>query len=170
MAYNAIPDAWIEAGQPTKEEIFQYIKDNQESFNTDIELLKQTAAIDIIDVKIAGSISDYTQSEIQLRMPVYRAPVAGTITSVVIALLEASGSGTLEVDLQKSTDNGANWSTLLTSPVELTGTSVGSLSGAVNFINAAAQDFNQNDMIRIAITGTKTNQGAFHASVYGELA
>lgn len=169
MAYIAIPDADIEAGKPTKEEIFQRIKANQESFNTDIEALKQTAAIDIIDVHINGKITQYTQSQIQERMPVFKAPVDATITSVVITLLESSTSGTLEVDIQKSTDNGVNWSTLLTSPVEVTGTSVGSLSGAVNFINAAAQNFNQNDLLRIAIPGLQTNQGGFHVSIYGEL-
>lgn len=170
MAYDPVVDAWIQAGKPTKEEIFQFLKDNQESFNTDIELLKQTAAVDMIDSKIAGNIVDYTQAEIQKRMPVYKAPVQGTITSVVISLLEASSAGTLQVGIEKSTDNGANWSPLLTSPVELTGTTVGSISGAVNFINAAAQDFNQNDLIRITVPGLKTTQGAFHVSVYGELA
>lgn len=170
MAYDPVLDAWIEAGQPTKEEIFQFFKANQESFNTDIEALKQTAAVDIIDVKIAGNIEDYEQNEIQERMPVFRAPVSGSITSVVIALLENSTSGTLQVTLEKSTDNGANWSPLLNTPVEITGTTAGSISGAVNFINAASQDFLQNDLLRITIPGVQNGQGAFHVSVYGELA
>jgi hypothetical protein len=169
MAYVKIPDAWIVAGKPTREDIFQYIQDNQESFNADIESLKQTSQFDIIDVKIAGQIVDYTEPEIQSRMPVYKAPVSGTITSVVLTLLTASTSGTLQVDIEKSTDNGVNWATLLTSPVEITGTSVGSISGAVNFINAAAQNFNQNDLIRISIPGVQVNQGEFHVSIYGEL-
>lgn len=169
MAYNPVLDAWIEAGKPTKEEIFEFLKANQESFNADIESLKQTSQFDIIDTRIAGSIDDYTQAEIQSRMPVFKAPVAGTIVSVVVTLLTASTSGTLQVDVQKSTDNGVNWSTLLTSPVEVTGTAVGSLSGAVNFINAAAQEFNQNDLIRIDIPGLQVNQGEFHVSIYGEL-
>jgi hypothetical protein len=170
MAYDPVLDAWIEAGKPTREEIFRFLKDNQESFNADIEALKQTSVIDIIDSKIAGEISSYTQAEIQERMPVFKAPVTATITSVVVTLLEASTSGTLQVDIQKSTDNGVSWSSLLTSPVEVTGTTAGSLSGAVNFINAAAQDFNQNELLRIAIPGVQVDQGAFHVSIYGELA
>lgn len=169
MAYDPVLDAWIEAGKPTKEEIFQYLKANQESFNTDIELLKQTSQFDIIDVRISGEINDYTQAEIQKKMPVYKAPVTGTITSVVLTLLESSTSGTLQVDIQKSTDNGVNWNTLLTTPVEITGTTVGSISGAVNFINVAAQEFDQNDLIRIDIPGLQVNQGEFHCSIYGEL-
>lgn len=169
MAYIAVPDEWIEAGKPTREEIFQRLKDNQESFNTDIELLKQTSQIDIIDVKIAGDIGFYGQSDIQERMPVFKAPVTGTMTSFVVTLLEASTSGTLQVEVEKSTDNGVNWNPLLTTPVEVSGTTVGSISGAVNWINAAAQDFNQNDLIRITIPGVQAGQGAFHVSIYGEL-
>ena len=170
MAYDPVLDAWIQAGKPTKEEIFAFFKANQESFNTDIEALKQTAQIDIIDTKIAGNISDYTTPEIQLRMPVFKAPVDAKITSVVVTLLEVSTSGTLQVDIEVSTDNGVNWSTRLTSPVDLTGLTVGSLSGAVNFINVAAQSFNQNDLVRISIPGVQVDQGAFQVSIYGELA
>lgn len=169
MAYNPVLDAWIEAGKPTKEEIFEFLKANQESFNADIESLKQTAQFDIIDVRISGNISDYTQAEIQKRMPVFKAPVAGRAVSFVVTLLDASTSGTLQVDIQRSTDNGVNWSTLLTSPVEVTGTTIGSISGAVNWINAAAQEFDQNDLIRIDIPGVQVGQGEFHVSIYGEL-
>lgn len=170
MAFLGLPLSWIQAGKPTKEEIFQYIRDNQESFNTDIEALKQTSIIDIIDTNVGGSISDYTTDEIQVNMPVFKAPVSGSITSVVMSLLTASTSGTLSVDLQISTDNGANWSDLLTTPVTLTGITPGSISGSVNFINAAAQNFSQNDLIRIRIPTTQVDQGQFHISVYGEVA
>ena len=170
MAYDPVLDAWIQAGKPTKEEIFEFFKANQESFNTDIEALKQTAQIDIIDTKISGSITDYTQAEIQKRMPVFKAPVDSKMTSVVVTLLEASTSGTLQVDIEVSTDNGVNWSTRLTSPTSLTGLIVGSLSGAVNFINVAAQSFNQNDLVRVSIPGVQVGQGSFQISIYGELA
>lgn len=170
MAFITIPPTWITAGNPTKEELFQYIKDNQDSFNADIELLKQTSAIDIIDVSIAGFPVDYSTTELQEYMPVFKSPLTGSITSVVLTLLEPSTSGTLQIDIEKSIDNGANWSPLLTTPVEITGTTAGSISGAVNFINTAAQDFNQNDLLRIVFTNAQTDQGAFHVSIYGELA
>ena len=168
MAFVPVPAAWIQAGLPTKEELFQYLADNQDSFNTDIEALKQTSQVDMINAHIGGFINDYGTAEIQEYMPVFKAPVAGQITSVVVTLLEASTSGTLQVDIEKSTDNGANWSGLLTTPVEVTGTTAGSISGSVNFINVAAQNFNQNDLIRIVISGLQTGQGSFHVSIYGE--
>jgi len=169
MPFLELPAAWIEAGKATKEEIFQYIRDNQASFNTDIEALKQTSQIDMIDVAISGPIFNYENSEIQTRMPIFKAPITGSITSVVVTLIEASTSGTLQIDLQKSTDNGVNWSALFSSPVEVTTTTVGSISGSVNFINVAAQNYNQNDLIRLVITNTQVNQGKFHVSVYGEV-
>jgi len=169
MPYNALPPAWIEAGKPTKEEIFQYIRDNQESFNIDIEALKQTATVDMINTMVGGEIGNYSEAEIQDRLPVFCAPVAGSITSVVMRLLEASGAGTISLELEKSTDNGATWSPLLSSPVTLTGTTAGSISGAVSFISIATQAFNQNDLIRPVLSTVKATQGNFHISVYGEV-
>ncbi len=169
MAYDPLLDAWIEAGKPTKEEIFEFLKANQESFNADIEALKQTAQIDIIDVKVAGQINDYPSSEVQARLPTFKSPYDLTITSAVITLLGASTSGALQVDIQVSEDNGINWSSRLTSPIEVTLSAVGSVSGSVNFINVAAQSFNQNDLVRAAVTGVQSDQGAFHISIYGEV-
>lgn len=170
MAYDPLTSAQIEAGKATKEEIFSKLKSNQDSFNTDIENLKQTAVIDMINLHISGDIKDYSISDIQTRAPIFKAPVSGSITSFVFGLLTTSTSGTLEIDILKSTDNGINFSTLLNSPVELTTFAIGDLSGTVDFINAAAQDFNQNDLIKVLITGIQVGQGEFQLSMYGEIA
>jgi hypothetical protein len=169
MAYTVIPAAWIEAGKPTKEEIFEYIRSNQESFNTDIEALKQTARIDILDFKVSGYISDYTVPELDTWTPMFRAPVSGTITQVLLTLLTVSTSGTLQIQMDKSTDNGINWTPLFSTPVSITGTSIGSISGAVNFVSPATQLFAENDLLRLRIVGVQVNQGNFHVSIYGEL-
>jgi len=170
MPYSAIPASWIEAGKPTKEEIFDLIKSNQESFNTDIEGLKQTARIDILDFNVVGDIESYDDLEINQMMPIFRAPVNASITQVLICLLTPSTSGTLEIQIEKSIDNGINWSPLLSTPVAVTGTTIGSISGAVNFTSPAAQDFNENDLLRVSIENVQVNQGNFHLSIYGELA
>lgn len=169
MAYVPVPDAWIQAGLPTKEEIFEYLKANQESFNTDIENLKQTSQIQIFNFTISGSVNEYTSTEITSRMPEFRAPVAGSITDIRMALLTASTSGVLQLEIDKSTDDGANWSPILTAPVDLSGTTPGSVSGSVNFV-PSTNNFNQNDMFRVRLTGLQVNQGEFHISVYGEVA
>ena len=169
MSYTAIPSGDIIAGKPTKEEIFDQIRTNQECFNTDIQALQQTAKIDIFDMRFSGDIGQYTSSELGNFIPIFKAPVDATFVSVVITLLEASTSGTLEMEIDKSTDNGINWTPLLSSSVDLTGTTVGSVSGAVNWVDVPSQSFDQNDLIRIRFTGVQVDQGDFHVSIYGEL-
>lgn len=169
MAYNPITDADIQAGKAAKEEIFTTIKANQESFNTDIEALKQTGTIDIFNMVFTGSINQYSSSELADLIPVYKAPLDGTFTSFVMTLLEVSTSGTLEVEIDKSTDNGINWTPLLTTSVKLTGLTVGSISGSVSWVDIPSQSFNQNDLIRIRVTGLQVGQGSFHISIYGEV-
>jgi len=169
VAYTPINPADIQAGKPTKEEIFDTIRSNQESFNTDIEGLKQVSTVDIFNVLFSGDINNYSLAEVTDRVPVYRAPVGATIVNFKAVLLEASTSGTLELEIEKSTDEGVNWVPLLNSPVTISGTAVGSISGAVDFTSAAAQDFNQGDLLRIKVTGVQVNQGSFHISVSGEL-
>lgn len=165
--YEEIPEEWIAAGKPTREELFRRIKDNQECFNTDIELLKQTAAIQIFNIKFEGHINEYTATEVAERVPVFAAPLTGQVVQFQICLLSPSTSGTLQVTLEKSEDCGLNWSTMLASPVELTGTQPGDSSGVVSF---STQNFNQGDLLRIRILGVQVGQGDFHLNIYGEAA
>ncbi len=170
MSYIPLVDADIEAGKPTKEEIFSRIKDNQDCFDIDIEALKQTAVIDMFDIAYVGFTGDQSDEQYDVRNPIFRAPVNATIVEFRATLLTASTSGTLALDIEKSTDNGINWSTLLSSTVDITGITVGSISGAVNFIDVASQSYLQGDMLRIVVVGRQVDQGNFHVSVYGELA
>lgn len=170
MAYNELDETAIEVGKPVKKELWQTVHDNQESFNTDIENLKQTATIDVFDLKFGGDISDYSAEEIAERIPVFRAPVSATMVAFKIALLQASTSGNLEIEIDKSTDDGLNWTPLLNNPVTLSGTTVGSISGAVDWVDIPSQSFSQNDLLRLRITGVQVDQGEFHVSIYAEVA
>jgi len=170
MAYDPVPVADIEVGDPVKKELFDKLRANQESFNTDIEALKQTSRVDIFDVKYSGSVDQYLQAELDSLAPTFKAPVGASMVSFIVTLLEASTSGNLEVDLEKSIDNGINWSPLLNNPVTVTGTTVGSISGTVDWVDVPSQSFSENDLLRIVITGIQVDQGAFHISVYGEVA
>lgn len=168
MPYVPLTAADIDAGSPTKEEIFQRIHDNMEFFDDEINDLQVVFKIDIFNLRFSGKLTQYTSSELNSFVPVYVAPAAGTIVNFVATLLTASTSGTLSIEIDKSTDDGVNWTPLLSTPVTLTGTTVGSQSGAVSFTSPAAQDFNQNDMLRIRFTTAQTGQGNFHISIYGE--
>lgn len=169
MAYDPLTAGDLVAGKPTKEEIFTTIRANQEQFASDIASLQGTAKVDIFDIKFSGEIDQYSAAEVASFVPVYKAPTGAQMVSFVVTLLTASTSGTLEVEIDKSTDNGANWSALLNSPVELTGTTVGSISGSVDWVDVPSQSFAQNDLLRLRFTGVQVDQGEFHVSIYGEL-
>lgn len=170
MAYTPLTAGDLIAGKPTKEEIFETIRLNQEGFNTDIEALKQTSTIQIFNTKFSGSITQYSLAQILNRTPTFRSPVDATIVSFKVVLLEVSTSGTLSIDIEKSTNEGVSWSTLLNNPVTLTGTTVGSLSGTVDWISVPLQSFLQDDLLRIIITTAQVDQGEFQVSIYGEVA
>jgi hypothetical protein len=170
MAFVTITPAQIEVGEAVKKELLQKIKDTLDEFNVDIEALKQTGIIDVFDIRVSGSVDQYTSSELSSRVPVFKAPVSATIVSFVATLLTASTSGTLEFELELSSDNGVNWTPLLSSPVQLIGTTVGSLSGTVNWVDVPSQSFDQGDLLRVRTTGVQVGQGNFHLSIYAELA
>ena len=155
MAYTAINTSDIEVGKPVKKEIWDTVRANQECFNTDIEALKQTATIDVFDVKFGGSINEYSATEIAGFIPVFRAPVAAQMVAFKVVLL---------------TDEGVSWTPLLTTPVTVTGTTVGSVSGTVDWVDVPSQSFAQNDLLRLVISGTQVDQGEFHVSIYAEVA
>lgn len=169
MVYDPLDPVEIESGKPAKEELFQKIHNNMEGFNADIEALKQTSQFDIVNVKITGEVNQYNADELNSRMPTFKSPIDVLITSIIITLLSPSTSGTLELWIDKSTDNGMNWTPQLDSPVELTGITTGSISGAVNFTSPALQELDQNDLMRLRITGAQVDQGEFHISIYGEV-
>lgn len=169
MPYTTLNSADIQAGKPTKEEIFQQIKTNEDYLNDTVAALQQTAIIDVFNIKFGGDINNYTEDEIALRIPVFKAPADATIVSFVITLLQASTSGNLELELEKSTDNGVNWTALLNNPVTVTGTTVGSISGAVDWVDVPSQSFEQGDLLRLIPVGVQVNQGEFHVHIYAEL-
>lgn len=169
MPYITLDSADIQAGKPTKEEIFQRIKDNEDYLNGAVDALQGASAVDIFNLKFGGDITNYTETEIAARIPVYSALADTTIINFVITLLTASTSGNLEFDIEKSTDNGVNWASLLNNPVTVTGITVGSQSGIVDWIDIASQSFEQGDLIRIIPVGVQVDQGEFHVSIYGEL-
>lgn len=169
MAYTALNPADIVAGEPTKEEIFTQIRTNQEDFNTRIDAVEQTSKIDIFDLAYTGSIDQYSQTALDATAPVYKAPVDATMVSFVVTLLTASTSGNLEIGIEKSTDNGVNWTPLLNNPVTVSTSTVGSISGTVDWVDVPSQSFAQNDLLKIRVEGIQVDQGNFHVSVYGEV-
>lgn len=169
MAYIPLNDTDIEAGKPVKEELFQQIKENEEFFNDAVEAFSSSTVLDMFNIKFEGDMENYDPDDVATRIPVFKAPAAGTIQSFVITLLEASTSGSIQIDIDKSVDNGINWTALLNNPVEVTGTTIGSISSTVDYVDLASQSFDQGDLLRLRISGLQSGQGDFHVAIYAEL-
>ena len=166
MAYDPLTAAEIAAGKATKEEIFSKIKSNQDEFNTEIANLQGTSNVSVFDIHYSGSISSYELDDVNDRSPIFKAPSAGTIVSFFATLLSASTSGSLSINIEKSTDNGVNWTPMTTSPLTLTGLVAGSTESSVTWSDDTVA---QNDLIRLTFDATQVDQGDFHISTYMEL-
>lgn len=165
MPYVPLDPADIVAGKPTKEEIFQQIHDNLESLNSSVENLSQTSKFDLFNIKYTGDMENYSLTQLNNKAPVYRASINGEVVEFKAILLEASTSGTLELDIEKSIDNGINWISMLNNPVQVTGATVGSASGAVDWLD---QTFLLGDLIRVSFVNVQVGQGAFALHIFGE--
>lgn len=168
MAYTALNTTDIEAGKPVKEEIFDQIRTNQEHFNSELTGLSGTSKVDIFNMRLIGDMSHYSISGLNTRLPVFRAiqDADPGVIEFKATLLTASSSGTLTLDLQKSTNDGVSYSSILAAPITLTGTTAGSQSSTPTFADAT---FNQGGMFRVIITTIQSGQGQIHISAYGEL-
>lgn len=177
MAFNAIPSTWIEVGKAIKKQLFTRISDNLDDHETRINGLEAGAnKVEIFNFEVMGYVSYYTLTEL-VQVGTFRAPSNTTITEVKLILMNnpsypaSSSAGTLSIDLQRSTDNGATWNTILSSAPEIAdGVSAsGSESALVTFITGG-EDVETDDIIRVNITSKKDTQGSFLIVVYGEVA
>jgi hypothetical protein len=169
MPYVTLNSADIQAGKPTKEELFTRIKSNEDYLNETVASLQQAAIVDVFNMKFGGHIAEYDAEDILEQVPVYKAPVDGTMVSFVVTLLAPSTSGNLEVEIDKSVDNGVSWTPLLDNPVTVTGITAGSISGTVDWVDVDSQSFAQGDLLRLRIVGVQVDQGEFNVSIYAEL-
>ena len=177
MAFTVIPTEWLEVGKAIKKRLFTRIKDNLDDHETRIDGLESGAnKVEIFNFEVMGFINDYAASEL-IQIGTYRAANDTTITEVKLILMNGSSSpastadGALSIDLQKSSDNGATWNTILSGqPVIEDGVSAsGSESGLVTFI-LGGEDILVDDIIRVNVTSKKDTQGSFLITVYGDIA
>lgn len=176
MAFVGIPADWIEAGKAIKKRLFTRIKENFDDHETRINAMEGGAAkIEVFNFEVMGYINNYTAAELT-QIGTFRATIPFTITDAVLTLMNSPSSptsttvGILEIDIEKSTDSGLTWNTILSSRPQIGNgvNATGSKSGVIVFIDgeeAVAID----DMIRVNISSKKDTQGSFHILVYGEV-
>lgn len=177
MAFTVIPTSWIEVGKSLKKELFDAIKNSLDDHETRIDNVEQgLSKIELFNFEVIGYISHYSNLEL-IGIGTYRAVNNISITDAKITILNSgssplttSSSGVLSIDLEKSSNNGLTWTSILeTYPNIPDGTYVtGSTSGAFSFITNG-ELISADELVRVSIKTRKDSQGSFLISVYSEL-
>jgi len=177
MAYTTIPSTDIEVGKPVKKSLWDKIKANFTDHETRIDGLEEGAnKVEIFNFEVMGYVNNYTASEL-VQIGTFRAFSDTTITEGKLILMNgtnsatSSSAGVLSIDLQKSTDNGVTWNTILVSVPEIADgvSATGSESALITFITGG-EDLLAEELLRVNVVSKKDTQGTFLISVYGDIA
>lgn len=186
MSYSAITATEIEVGKPVKKSLFNKVKDNFDDHETRVNSLEAGASkIEVANFELGGYIDHYNLSELS-SVAMHHANTAFTISELEVVIIDSpnaldsggsaivsSADGTLELELEKSTDGGANFGTILsTRPQVIDGENgAGSSSNDVANVSAilANSSVNSGDILRIKVTSKKDTQGSFLILCYGSL-
>lgn len=177
MSYITIPSSWYTVGEAIKKRIFTRIADNLDDHETRINSVEQGInKVDIFNFEVLGYISNYTSSELT-GIATYVAPVNVIVTEIKIILLNNIGTpevssslGTLSIDLERSTNGGSTWaSVLIAQPSIGDGFFLaGEESGIVSF-NVGGETLSAGNLLRVNVTSKKDSQGSFQVVCYGDL-
>lgn len=176
MAFITIPSSWLEVGKSIKKGLLERIKDNQDDHESRIDNLEEkNAKQEIFCFEVIGYINHYTASEL-VGIGTYRAPLDINISEVKLVLLNntnggtSSSSGVLSIDLEKSSDNGITWNSILSQKPEIPDgvNSTGSESSLVTFI-PDGEVIAEGELVRVNVISKKDTQGSFLVSAYGEV-
>lgn len=176
MAYSSIPSSWIEAGKALKKRILRTISDNLEDHETRINNVEAgVGKVELFNFEVMGFINNYRASEL-VQIGTHRAPNNYTITEAKLILmngsssLQSSNDGILQIDLEKSEDDGVTWNTILQERPSIPDgvNSTGTESSLFSFVSGG-ESVNKDDIIRVNVTSKKDTQGSFLILVYGDL-
>ena len=154
MAFVAIPDSWIEIGEPTKKELFDRIQDNLDDLDsraTDLEaaITNETP----IQFQVMGPYASAT-IPISDAAHVIRIPFDITLTSARLHVVDDGSSGTLDVDVK--VDTGGGFGTIFSARPSIAqgGGANGTATGTLSTTDLDAGDFLRLDVIT-AMTGNE---------------
>ena len=186
MSYTAYTTDEIAVGKSIKRSLWLKAKDNFTDHETRIDNLEGgVGKIIVADFEVTGYISHYSASEL-LAIATHRAPADFNLVEFVVTIMDSangfdaggspvtsSTSGALELDLKKSTDGGITYNTILTTKPSIidgeNGAGANSNDGTNTAVVFSDTAIEQDDLLRIDVTGLKDTQGTFHISVYGTL-
>lgn len=177
MAFISIPETWLTVGAAIKKRLFTRIKDNLDDHETRLNAVEQGVnKVSIFNFEVTGYIGNYTAAEL-INIGTYIAPQDLIITEIKVVLLNSSStptvsssSGSLSLDLQRSTDGGATWTSVLTALPTIGDEQYlsGEESGLVAF-NTGGEILLAGQMLRVGVASKKDTQGSFQVLCYGDL-
>lgn len=163
MAYVSIPQASIEVGQPTKQELFQTIKDDLDDHES--RLTTNEAAVNNFE-PITFSIVGQGAVADDLFGHAYRFTRGLTLLGFrVVTGKDAGSSGTATFDVELSTDNGSSFSSILSSTVDASTTAYATVSGTLATTSVSA-----GDLLIINMDAIRTGASGFFLALEYEVA
>lgn len=188
MAYTEIDPTALEVGKPITKSLFDNIRDNFIDHESRMDNLEQgVGKIIVADFEVVGYISHYSASEL-LGIATHRAPCDYNLLEFIVTIMDSANgfdqsvppkpivtgsSGSLSLDLKKSTDGGVTYNSIMTVkpaiPAGYNGKGTSSIStGCVEAVFSDTQ-ISQDDLLRLDVTSLKDVQGTFHISIYATL-
>lgn len=177
MAFTVIPSSWLNVGEAIKKRLFTRIKDDLDDHETRLNAVEAGInRIDIFNFEVTGYIFNYPAAEL-VGVGTYKAPQNIIITEVKVIILNSASSpyssssaGSLKIDLERSTNNGATWATVLSSQPTIGDGSyaAGAESAMVSFITNG-EILLADQLLRVNVTSKKDSQGSFQIITYGDL-
>lgn len=167
MAFVTIPSSDLDVGDPVKKDIMDKVKDNFDDHETRINTIEGGFnKVSVFNGKVANA-GLYVSASTLEGLDVYTAAQAFTLTSAIVTVDVAGTSGTLEIDIQKSTDDGASWATVFsTKPSVAFGSGDNTPSSNAVFSTTSIAT---GDLLRLDISSFQSPQRAFWVYVIGEL-
>ena len=162
MAFSTITSAQIDAGEPTTQELFVKIKDNEDDHETRITTLEASQNVfEPIKAHISGE--GYVGDGILF----YRATRDIDILGVRVMTLDDGGdSGSMTIDISKSAAGGGAFSTILTGVITASTTAFTVISGTL----IGATTASAGDIMRVDVDSIRAGASGFEISIEYEVA
>lgn len=144
MAFTTIPSSWLDVGDPTKKELFDRIKANEDDLDsrvgdTEASLTNETP----IQFQVTGPYWNEASFPINDAAHVIRIPFNIELTSAVLHVVDDGSSGTLDVDVEYKRGVAA-WTTIFSTRPSLAnggGDNSIATNGVISVTDLNAADF-----------------------------
>jgi hypothetical protein len=156
MPFNTIPSSWLDVGDPTKKELYDYIKNNEDNLNTRLSTVEAFGAgLDLINGDIRGASTFATLTNvvvIYITKPM-------TLNNCFIQVYDKGAlTGDLEIDIKKSSSINGTYTSVFTTQPSIDVGVVSDYATSTNQVFSVSQvDLIVGDYIKLDITSMPTN-------------